>query len=556
MLFTTNCKLGAATLALTVALAGIVSCVNVDSRLGGNLVPLDQQYLLYSADIPIEGLEMHPTDSLSGFSQKRMVIGAIRDSVFGLSTRATAITLIPVGDTLDFGNVQKVRSFYFDASFDSLSVPSEDQKRILQNVYVYPLSKGVSIGKFQDCNDVAGAVRHENTSIIKSTPVLNGSTDLLFQFTDEYAWDVLNACNGKIMSRDFKDYLEEIPGIYICTNNPKGNGGRFNFFSCQLGYSSSSMELLNTYASLSVTTVYEDIKEPVDTTFLFYYGMMDYSDADSLINNVSQGKYPQYAFNVTTHESRALAGKATTKAWLEGGGGLKPVIKSTSLRDAAIRTICDSLRELGLPEEYYRKAVINKASLILPYDMPQDYTEMDYFPKRIAPTCKITTDTTAAFVGLSDSSSESENQGDINRATRQYEPDITYHVQQLISLDPEKDAQKMSNYDIWLLLMGSETTVTQNRSSEEMNEYYQYLAYQNYYNNMYGGYGSGYGYGYGDSYSNYYSYMLAAMYANANSTTTSVDYELDPVRFYHGSINGPEAPERKPYLKLTFSIGK
>lgn len=555
MLSTINCKSKLAA-ALVLALAGVVSCVSVDSRLGGNLVPIDQQYVLFSADVPIDEIDMRPTDSLSGFSQKRIVIGSIRDSVFGLSTRASALTIVPVGDTLDFGNVQKIHSFYFDASFDSLSVPAENQKRILQDVYVYSLSEGVDIGRFQDCNNVAGAVRYDKTSIIRSTPVLNGTTDLLFQFTDEYAWRVVNACKGKVMSRDFRQYLDEVPGIYICTDDPKGEGGRFNFFSCQLGYSSSSQELLNTYATLSVSTIYEGGTEPKDTTFLFMYGMMNYNDADSLINNVSHGSYPQYAFNVTSHESRAKAGAAAERAWLEGGGGLKPVIKSTTLRNAAIKTICDTLRELGLPEEYYTKAVINKASLILPYEMPADYTEMDYFPRRIAPTCKIATDTTAAFAGLSDSSSESENQGNINRATRQYEPDITYHVQQLINMNPESEQIRMENYDVWLLLMGSETTVTENHSSEEMNEYYQYLAYQNYYNNMYGGYNSGYGYGYGDSYSNYYSYMLAAMYANANSTTTSTDFELDPVRFYHGSINGPSAPGRKPYLKLTFSIRK
>ena len=164
-------------------------------------------------------------------------------------------------------------------------------------------------------------------------------------------------------------------------------------------------------------------------------------------------------------------------------------------------------------------------------------------------------------MGLTDSSDSQEDQGDIDRSNLQFSPDITYHLQALLKMDDEKIDN--GNYDIWLLTMADEEVTTASTAqSDEMSEYYQYLAYQNYYNDMYGygGYGGygygGYGYGgYGGGYSNYYSYMMAAMYMNANSgSSTSLKTQLDINRFYRFALNGPTASGRRPELRLVFSV--
>ena len=137
----------------------------------------------------------------------------------------------------------------------------------------------------------------------------------------------------------------------------------------------------------------------------------------------------------------------------------------------------------------------------------------------------------------------------------------------------EEFAKRLSKYDIWMLILHEEITVTDNSSAYD--DYYNNLLYNSYYNNMmydpygygygYGGYGYGYGgYGYGgyggyDSYgySNYYNYYMMAAYASASSssTSTSSSVELDIDRFYSGILNGPGAAE-KPRLKITFSAPK
>ena len=163
-------------------------------------------------------------------------------------------------------------------------------------------------------------------------------------------------------------------------------------------------------------------------------------------------------------------------------------------------------REGGNPEE----AVINKASLIFPFRFPDDYRDMDKYPYILSPTCRIRqNDTTMVFASLTDASSSDENQGVVNRSTLRYEPDITYHLQELLKIKENPAEDKSSNdklkrekllggeYDIWLIITANEVVKNSSSSSSSLSDYYQYLAYQNYYNSMYyGGYG-GYGYGYG-----------------------------------------------------------
>ena len=51
---------------------GIVSCVNIDERLGGDLVATNQKYDIYTAEIPLEEIQMRTVDSLVAFSSKRI----------------------------------------------------------------------------------------------------------------------------------------------------------------------------------------------------------------------------------------------------------------------------------------------------------------------------------------------------------------------------------------------------------------------------------------------------------------------------------------------------
>lgn len=562
--------------AIAAALLCCLSCVEIDSELGGNLIPTDQTYTIHpvEAQLPYGSVLQLPADSLSGYSQTRITIGAIRDSKFGLTTRSCAFTLVPAQDTLDFGNLAaaKIVRFHFAAHLDTVSVANESQRHILQNVKVYGLSKPMDASKDYNCNGNTLGIDYSK-SIAKGTPTINGTDSLSFDFTEEYAKRFLSITQDDL--KDFGKYCRKIPGIYLSTDSPLGNGGRINIFDLQLGYDSEAKYVTGNYAMLNVLCDYDnDGKPEKDTAFYFVFGLMDHTDVDSLITNSSRGSYPEFSLNLTGHESGPLAGKSDHEIQVEGGGGLKPVVSATELKHLAESMIIEAG---GDP----KGAVINKASLIFPFEFPSDYRDMDRYPYMLSPTCRIRqNDTTLVFAVLTDASSSDENQGEVNRSTLRYEPDITYHLQELLKINEEPVSGESENdkmkrrkllggeYDIWMTITAHEVTKTSNSSSSSLSDYYQYLMYQQYYNNMYyggyGGYGYG-GYGYGgyggygyDSYSNYYNYyLMASMYANQGTSESSQDV-LDKDRYYNAVLCGPNHPDKnlRPLFRLTFSLPK
>lgn len=563
--------------ALAAALFCLASCVDVESGLGESLIPLDQTYKIYptSMPIPAEALSARLADSLSGYSQNRITIGAIRDEAFGLTTRASALTLIANYKQLDFGNkaAAKIRGFHFAAQADTISVAQRGQEHILQNVRGYAVSEYIDPRTSYDCNNAAGNVKVDfGKSIIKGSPVINGSDSLSFDFTDEFARRFLDITQKDLDS--VQVFTRHFPGIYLTTDAPAGNGGRINIFNLQLGYDSDYGTVMGNYAELKLTLDYDnDGKAEKDTSFFFIFGLTETMTVDSLLDNYTRGSYPEYALNITGHETRAKQGTPTDKIAIEGGGGLKPVVSALGIKHMAEKLISE---KGGKPTE----AVINKASLVFPFEFPDDYRDMYKFPVMLSPTCRMRSGSTVSFASLTDASSSDENQGDINRSTLRYSPDITYHVQELLKINEtpvpgETETQKArremllsGQYDVWFIIMANEVTTTTNQSNNDMSDYYQYLAYQSYYNNMYGGYGGYGGYGYGgygyggyggygyDSYSNYYSYMLASMYASSNATTTSSETKLDKDRYYCAALNGPDYPDSslRPTFELTFSL--
>ena len=565
--------------AIAAALLCCLSCVDINTELGANLVPIDQTYTIHPvrANLPEGSISMKLTDSLSGYSQTRITIGAVRDERFGLTRRTSAITIVPVKDTLDFGNAAaaKVLGFHFAAALDSVSVASFDQAPIIQQVRVHSLASAVDPSKDYDC--LGSSVKVDNSkSIVKGTPTINGSDSLSFDFTEEYARRFLALTQDDLSS--FEKYTAKIPGIYIGTDDPAGNGGRINIFDLQVGYSSSDRYVKGNYARLHLLCDYDrDGKPEKDTTFNFIYGFPDFMNVDSLFTNVSRGEFPEYALNLTEHETRSMAGKAGSIVSIEGGGGLKPVISALSLKHMAE----DLIRAEGGDPSL---AVVNKATLIFPFPFPDDYREMFKFPQVLTPVCRLRqAGDVVSFAALTDASSSAENQGEINRSTLVYEPDITYHLQELLKIDEKLEPGRTytaaeqarhlklvrGEYDIWLIITAHETIVTES-STQELNDYYQMLAYQNYYNSMYGGYGGygGYGYGYGgygyggyggygyNSYSNYYNMMMLASMYNQSSSSTSTQDMLDKDRYYCGTLYGPEYEDAtlRPRLELTFSI--
>lgn len=525
----------------------LAACVNIDENLGGSMIPVGNTYKVVTPKaIPI-GVSQQMADSLSGFSSSRITIGSIRkDDEYGLTTRSSVVTLIPLFDSdHDMGTGRIFQSMHFATALDSVSVEDKSQINILQGVNVYEVLKTVDYSKDFDCN---GDIPHGSERISDRIPHIGASDSLSFNFTSSFGEKYMNMTDTDRSSYD--NYVARFPGIYLETTEPLGEGGRINIFKLQLGYSSDSGGVTGNYAQLNYSAIYDGVRK--DTCALFYFSATGFYDLDSLAKNSGTGSFPQYCLNLTGHESRGHAGPAHEEVLVEGGGGLKPVVSAREIRESIISAIAANGDDPS-------KATINRATLHFNF-VQEDLDKLYKLPEVLSPTCRIRGDSTVSFMGLTDSSASEENQGDRNLSLYTFDPDITYHAQKLVAMDADDESLVKGNYDIWLLIMHNDVTQTTSSGNSEISQYYQYLAYQSYMGNMYGGYGGyGYGYGgygYGNSYTNYYNYaMLAQMYGQS-TTSTSTSRNLDRDRYYHCRLYGPECPdtEMRPVLTFTYSV--
>lgn len=531
----------------------LAGCVSVDNELGKSIIPDYFKYTTHYVSLDLDRIEARMTDSLSGFSQTRMCVGAVRDEEFGLTTRSCVLTLMPLSSgPVDFGQNPVCTRFHVASVLDTISVIKDDQQEILQNLYVTEMLESVDAKKF-DCNI---KLKHGTEKITLGTPVLTGIDSMSFDLKPAYGQKYINALSADTtLYHDFTKYTAALPGMYLETDAPSVcDNGRINVYALQLEINSTNLTITGNYAELSFRTTYGSRKD-VDTSILFYFCPTDMYDIDSLFNYGTAGAYPEYCLNLTGHEAkygpkRDVSGAETFR--IEGGGGYKPVISAAAMREYTMKALKDTLKAYGLSEADTARAVIIKASVVLPFVFPDDYRKVEKFPTRLSPTCRVhSSDTTITYMSLTDSSNSEENQGDINRSTCLYSPDISYHVQKLLETPP---SEMKDDYDLWMLFMANETTTQQSAGDDEMSEYYQYLAYQNYYNSVYGGYGSSYG---TDAYTNYYTYMMMAEYAGSQTYTTT-DMKLDLFRYYNAELCGPafKDAKRRPKFKITFAIPK
>ena len=573
--------------AIGAILFGSASCVTIDQTLGENFIPTNQIWDVYPCEaVALNDITMQYSDKLSGYSNARFTFGATRDENF-VSSSTTSFTLVPVMDSLDFGKeangYPKIKKFHLSAVRDTLSMVYDRQERILQNVYVYGLKEPLDSTVLYTGTDLKALANNE--IITCGIPVYDGGDSLSFDFSIEYTKSLIKGIQDfqslEAEKRDsISHYLKYVPGIMIGTDPQTELGGRVNMFG--LAIEAESGYITGNYALLEFTGLYEDSKEPVDTSFIFYFGPADFLKDDDT-------EYPtQYAFNanetIPVNDGFMESWEAGSKEsiYAAGGSGLKPVIKASEIKSLVTELIDTKISAGNVINK--EEVVINKASIILPYNVNGEWDKLDKYPMILSPTVRLVSDDGKyyTYAGLTDSSIESENQGNINRSLSLYSPDISHHVQQILNLTqgvgedvPENEtdeafAKRLEKYDIWMLILHEEITESSS-STGYYDDYYNNLMYNSYYNNMmYDPYGYGYGYGgygyggyggYGyDSYgySNYYNYMMMAAYASASSSSssTSSSVELDKDRFYNCTLNGPGASGEKPSLKITFSAPK
>ena len=532
--------------AAAAALVLCVGCVKADYDLGGNLLPANHIYKVVTPEAMEVPVSMKLSDSLSAYSSTRITVGAIRnDEEFGLSTRSSCVTLVPMFvDELDFGTNPVFKKFHFTAIADSSSVCDKDQANILQSIFVYELQEQLDTNYLTYCKSEPA---HGSSLITTTVPMVGPGDSLSFNFTKEFGEKYLTITKDDL--KDINSYTKRFPGIYISSAKPVGRGGRFNIYQLQLQYDSDYGYMSGSMAELKFNSTWKQNGKDVqkDSSFFFYFSATGFYDLDSLFSKSGTGNFPQYCANVTGDASASYVGDAGDYIYVDGGGGVKPCFSAKMLRQKAIQAIEANGHDP-------KKVVINRATLTMHY-LPSDdnFEQMYKVPQILNPTCRIkTSDTTFTYMGLTDASDAKEDQGNIHRAQMTYSPDITYHMQRLMGLEDGDAKLEDGSYDIWMLVQHNDKITTTTSGNAEASEYYNYLAYQSMMSNMYG-YG---GYGYGNYYSNYYNYSMMAQMYGSSTTTSKTQANLDRDRYYYCKIYGPTAtdPALRPKFSFTYSI--
>ena len=188
------------------AVFALSSCIKTDNSLGMELLDKSLLYDTYTEEFTLEDITLRRSSDLSGFSSNRIVVGAIQDDYFGLTTRESAFTLVPALDTIAIGTNPQAVSFDLYFTADTVSCADDSQARIIQNLYVTELTSKLDPTSPSTSKDIP----HGETLITDGLPVLNGNGALQFSFTKAFAQKYLDAIkamagDGILVDRSWDD---------------------------------------------------------------------------------------------------------------------------------------------------------------------------------------------------------------------------------------------------------------------------------------------------------------------------------------------------------------
>lgn len=375
----------------------VTSCIDTDKTTGAGLLP-DNHILKvknYAFDLPVQ---MKMSDSLQTIFSGSVVVGAYKDPDLGQVEASSAFQIIPSGDALTFGSNPVPKSFKMYISVGDKSYFYDKDQFVPQNFRVYTLTK-----------DLDSTVAFNNSLTQNDyNPVqinLGGSTyfggdSLVMDISLDYARQLLSATSEETDSTDI--FVKRFKGLYMTADPLPGSliGGRFN------------------------------IIDPLDIFFTIEYRHTDAAnsiDKDSTIYFYVSNSRPY--LNRFKHSSQNLvSANPQSKIYVEGLAGVKPFINFSDVKTQLTNWTQSSSIDIN-------KLVIAKAEIRFPYEQPEDYTRMIYFPSQLFLSIREMNGTTANSIKIYDpldDISYFESNGAINRSLMYYSIDISSYLQKVL----------------------------------------------------------------------------------------------------------------------------
>ncbi|MBQ7222139.1 MAG: hypothetical protein IJS02_01570, partial [Bacteroidales bacterium] len=464
-------KVLAASAGFILAFFSFVSCIETDYSIGAHYAPTDQNLYVKTSviDVPV-GQKL--ADSLQSMCYQ-LAFGSLCDSVFGATTIDLAATVTPQDTGFRIPNINsvEVRKAYIYGYLNEVKTYEENQDKIFQHFSVYQLDRVLdSMTIFSNSIEP----KDYSVKVNRGSTIYDGCDTLMIYLQPDFAKQFLVATDAEFDSLQL--YIQNHKGIYIKADKPDGDrlGGRFNYFSN-----------MTMYVEYSFADTERNIRR--DTSALFDVGSSSHGFAIQTYDHSAKDR--ELAVD---NDSKTL--------YYQGLSGVKPYISAASLK-----TLLDEWAAgIGVDP---KKIMIARASLVLPYEDPENLKEVDYYPQGLFPCTRA-----ANSKGIKQYSplvtiyDDSFNKGGINTSLNCYRPDITMLVQDLLLSKPEDVDEEL---DMWLIAPFEYVQQSQSNSSS----YLDYMLYDPYSAYGYGGYG--YGYTGASMYnSSYYSQLMSALYAS------------------------------------------
>ena len=412
-------------LLLTISLVA-VSCITVDKSLGSENIPNDHILKVMTATFQLP-MELKMSDSIQSTSSSSYTIGAINTSEFGMAKFGTAANLCPFYSGLRFGEDPKVNEVYLSITRSATQAFTDNQAGIIQGINVYRLTK------YLDTTDIYNNSLTPNdympTPLNIGTAVFSSKDSVIIALNNSLGEDILNASNEELDTLSL--FQKNIRGLYITCDTPPKDiiGGRIN----QVSFGSAIL-----YISYNFKPTWDKSLPRKDTLIGLYVGY-------------------NYCLNTSSYSSKNLETNKPLKFLpIEGIGGIKPYINTSALKD----TLDNWMEKMGYDKT---KVLISRATVTLPFELPTNLNEMDYYPKYLYPCHRVknTTSSTTYYLPFDEVDVEGNERGIINRSLLNYSGDISPTIQYIINKDKNNID---SSYDIFILPL-SESTSTVGYSS-------------------------------------------------------------------------------------------
>ncbi len=421
------------------ASAFLFSCTDVDKTLGVNFIPSDEIRSIKIDTIYPDAYTIS-LDSLSTVNSGLILLGTDYDDIFGSTVAGSAFQMLPVYDTVKFGNSPSLTSLVLTMPVSTMT----GDEAVAQTITVYELSERLYIDS--SYYPVTPVMTMVNATPVGSVTYNGNGEDIKITLDPSLGNRLLNATD-EIMTRadtvtksPFYDFFK---GLYVVAQ-PVGGSHRMNYVNA------GATQLTLTYSNSKAT----------DTTCVYMTDMVMASGAYASVQfNTIQHDYTQAnpALRINHMNDTTASAVLDSVVYLQGLYGAAPYIKLKQ------KMITDWIAKKGLDP---KQVAVSRAELVLELEdfSGQDITK---YPASLAPP----TSWYPYWVGssffnwLPSFSGISYYDGTLNRSLKKYSFNLTYEVNRML--------QSNTEWKFWLSSYAKTTSYT-----TTMYNISQYVAYR------------------------------------------------------------------------------